>query len=152
MANEELVNIIKGLFEDILLQRGFELVDVTYRFENGRNVLRCLVDLPTGGISLEACAGLNRALGQMLEERAIICEDYVLEVASPGLDRPLRTQRDFARNMGKQIKVFLIEPINGKIEVDGTASDISEKEVTVLTRDGCLSVPLEKINKAKLII
>lgn len=152
MNNEEIVRAMEELFRDYLSERGFELIEVIYRFENGRNVLRALVDRPTGGIRLDECAGLNRELGQVLEERAVLPEHYVLEINSPGLDRPLRTQRDFARNDGKEIKVFLTEPINGRIEFDGTANGVSEKDLTLQTKDGCLVIPFAKINKAKLII
>jgi len=152
MNNEEVIGKARAVFEELLPARGFELIDVTYRYENGRNVLRALVDRPAGGITMDECAGLNRQIGDILEERAVISEIYNLEVSSPGLDRPLRTERDFARNRGKQIKVFLSEPINGKIEVDGTVGEVSSRELALLTSDGPLGVPLEKINKAKLII
>lgn len=152
MDNEAIIRATGELFREYLAERGFELIEVIYRFENGRNVLRALVDRPTGGITLDECAGLNRELGQLLEERAVLPEQYVLEVNSPGLDRPLRTQRDFARNEGKEIKVFLTEPINGRIEIDGTAGGVTGKELTLLTSKGPVAIPFEKINKAKLII
>lgn len=152
MNNEELIRKIQDLFTAFLAQRGFELIDLTYRFENGRNILRLLVDRPAGGITLDECAGLNRELGQMLEETNLIPEHYYLELNSPGLDRPLTQERDFARNMGKEIKVFLREAINGRIEVDGTISALSAGELTLLTKDGCFVAPFDKIHKAKLII
>lgn len=152
MDNQELITRVEPIIKDFLEERGFELVELTYRYENGRNVLRALVDLPTGGINLDQCAGLNRELGDILEQQQVMPEGYDLEVNSPGLDRPLLTERDFARNLGKQIKVFLTEPINGKIEVDGTATEVSAEEVTFLTSNGPVSLPLSKINKGKLII
>jgi ribosome maturation factor RimP len=152
MDNEAIISQVDGIFRDYLETRGFELIDLTYRFENGRNVLRALVDLPTGGITIRECAELNRELGTLLEGKDIIPAEYDLEVNSPGLDRPLRTERDFARNKGKQIKVFLSEEINGKIEVDGAVNEVSAEEVTLMTRDGFASIPFNKINKAKILI
>ena len=152
MRNEELINQIAAVFKEQLNTAGFELIELTFRFENGRNVLRMLADRPMGRISLGECARLNRELGQLLEERGLIPEGYVLEINSPGLDRPLRTEGDFARNKGNEIKVFLTEPINGRIEVDGTVSEVSPEGVALLTGDGCVSLPLAKINKAKLIL
>jgi ribosome maturation factor RimP len=152
MYNEEVIKRVEGLFKDRLEPQGFELVALTYRYENGRNVLRGLVDRPAGGITIAECAGFNRELGLLLEEKDVIPEEYVLEIASPGLDRPLCTERDFARNKGKKIKVFLSEPINGRIEVDGTVGEVSPTGVLLLTGDGCLTVPFGTINKAKRII
>ena len=152
MANEELIERVRQVCVECMAARGFELIDLTYRFENGRNMLRVLADRLAGGINLDECASVSRQIGAILEERDTIPEAYFMEVSSPGLDRPLRTERDFARNRGKQIKVFLSEPINGKIEVDGTIGGVSSLELSLLTEEGPLGVPLSKINKAKLII
>jgi ribosome maturation factor RimP len=129
-----------------------ELVELVYRFEGQGMVLRVIADYPQGGVSMGECSRLNRAIGDLLEEKNVIDSYYILEVCSPGLDRPLRSRRDFKRCASKSVKCFLKEPINGKIEWDGVIADVSDTRVVLNTPAGVLDIPLEKINKAKQII
>jgi ribosome maturation factor RimP len=152
MKNEQLSAELERCIGDFLSARGLELVEIIFRPEGQGTVLRLLVDLPMGGISLGECAGLNRAIGDMLEEKNIIDSRYTLEVCSPGFDRPLRVIRDFERCRSNAVKCFLKEPINGKIEWDGVIMDVKDSLVVLQTKQGALELPIEKINKAKQII
>src|SRR3990167_9523060 len=87
---------VRGLTEPLLAEQGVELVELMYRREGRGMVLRFLVHTP-GGITLDRCAALNRALSDRLDAGGFLDEPYLLEVASPGLDRPLSTRRDFER-------------------------------------------------------
>lgn len=152
MSNEELIARLQDVIGGYLSGLGLELVELIYRFEGRGLVLRITADYPHGGISMGECSRLNRQIGDLLEERQMIDAHYILEVCSPGLDRPLRTARDFERCVSRAVKCFLKEPINGKIEWDGTIADVSDTRVVLRTREGCLDIPLEKINKAKQMI
>ncbi len=152
MNKEELVLELKIILEDFLLPRGFELVELICRYEGRDLVLRILVDKPAGGINLDACAGINRDIGFMLDEKNIIPDGYILEVSSPGLDRLLKIENDFRRCLNKPAKFFLRDFINGKLELDGVISKVEPGNISIDTGAGLIQVPLDKINKAKQII
>jgi ribosome maturation factor RimP len=151
MKNEQLIAELEKVISEFLASHGLELVELVYRFEGQGNVLRVMADYPQGGISMGECSRLNRAIGDILEEKNVIDARYILEVCSPGLDRPLRNRSDFKRCSSKSVKCFLKEPINGKIEWDGVIDAVSETHVVLNTREGVLDIPLETINKAKQI-
>lgn len=140
------------LVAGMLRERGMELVALGIRREGWRLVVSVLADKPEGGISLEECAGLNRCLGEALDAAALIGDSYLLEVSSPGLDRPLKTSRDFQRHLNKPAKFFLNGQINGRIEWDGTIQQVREDLVVISTSSGLLEIPFAIINKAKLLI
>jgi ribosome maturation factor RimP len=152
MNKEQVISELEKLIGEFLSTHGLELVELVYRAEGQGMVLRVMADYPQGGISMGECSRLNRAIGDMLEDMNVIDSYYILEVCSPGLDRPLRTGRDFRRCASKSVKCFLKEPINGKIEWDGVIADVSDTRVVLRTPQGVLDIPLEKINKAKQII
>ncbi len=140
---------LKGIIQPVLDQDNIELVELTFARGRGNSLLRLLVDRRDGAISVEDCARLNRRLGDLLDERNVIQGSYLLEVSSPGLDRPLKTKNDFLRCVGKQVKFFLNEAINGKIETDGVISKVEGESVIIDTGAGALAIPLSKIIKAK---
>ena len=97
---EEYEQKTEKLLEPILEANHFELVDVEYVKEGGSWYLRAYIDKP-GGITVDDCEIVNRALGDLLDEHDFIEESYILEVSSPGLGRPLKKERDFARSLGE---------------------------------------------------
>lgn len=147
-GNEELIEEIRGLIQPVLAGYEAELIDLIYRHEGRRLVLRFLVDHP-GGVTLEECSEMNRQIGRLLDERNLITEKYYLEVCSPGLDRPLVTQRDFERAHGELITILTCDDrkMTGRITVVGQAS------VTITTdRDNVREVRFGDIKKAKRVI
>jgi ribosome maturation factor RimP len=144
---KEIVEKVEELVSNLLQEKVIELVDITYKRESGGMVLRLLVD-KEGGITLGDCAYLNEEIGNMLEQEDAIPEKYMLEVSSPGLDRPLKTRRDFERAMGKKIHVHTYEPINDKRDCEGTVKSVDDEKVIIDE----VVIPLKKISKAKLKI
>lgn len=147
ILTERLQQVITPALEDLQA----ELVELDLVRTSGQVIVRLLVDKSGAGINLDECALINRRLGDIIEEQGIIADRYVLEVSSPGIDRPLRSKRDFARNPGKLVKLFLREPVNGKIEWDGIIRNVSEIEVTVEIEGQLVVIPLSMINKGKLL-
>lgn len=140
------------LFGQIFFASGFELVDLIYRPEGGKLVLRILVDRLAGGINLDECAQINRKISQVLEEKELIASDYILEVSSPGLDRPLAGQRDFERSLNKEAVFYLNDLLNGKCQWQGIIHQAHPASVFLKVVDEILEIPLTKINKAQLVI
>ncbi|MFA5436978.1 MAG: ribosome maturation factor RimP [Candidatus Omnitrophota bacterium] len=152
MGRDLLTNELDLFLRDYFRSAGFILVEAVLRYEGGGLVLRILADKPEGGINMDECAILNRDIGRFLDEKDIIRDRYMLEVASPGLDRALRTKDDFSRFLNKKARFFLNNPINGKIEWDGLIARVEEESVFVNINGENVEVPFIKINKAKLII
>lgn len=150
MDGGALTDEIKALLEEFLRGKGMELVEFGVRREGGRGlILRLLADWPEGGITLGECAGLNRQICTILDEKEILNEPYVLEVSSPGLDRPLKNKNDFLRCKNKKARFFLNDFVNGKLEWDGLVEKVDEQAVYIRRGQEQMAIPLSKINKAK---
>ncbi len=152
MDKQELINRLDALSKEYLNSRGLILVDLILRYEGGRLILRVLVDKPSGGITMDECAMLNRDLGSLLDGEGLIEDKYTLEVSSPGLDRPLKGRDDFLRALNKEVRFFLSEPVNDRIEWDGFVENADEDKVSVRAKERIIEIPYLKINKSKLII
>ena len=152
MDNLAIVDKVKEAVTSILKEHQIELVDITYRREKGQKVLRILVD-KSGGITLDECGWLNSRVGWMLDGSNIIAERYILEVSSPGVDRPLKTPQDFARAAGKLVKIITSVPIKGENLYIGRLKGVNSEKVIVETEEGkSFVISLDKITKARLEI
>ncbi len=152
MYREDVVLRLKETVDGYLSSQGLELVELFYRQEAGDYRLRFLVDRHEGGISLGECARLNKEIGSILDAGDILQARYILEVSSPGLDRPLKTRSDFQRYLNKEARFFLNIQVSGKIEHAGIIRQAKDESVVVETKDGIIEIPLIGINKAKQII
>ena len=144
----EVVDKIEELISPFLREEDVELVEIVYKKTAGRMLLRLLLD-KAEGINLEECSNLNRKIGEALDELNLIDEPYILEISSPGLDRPLESAADFKRAMGKQVKVVLNSEIEGKGVWTGEVVGVNGRNVAIKTEDKRLEIPLDKIIKAK---
>ncbi len=152
MDRAAIVDQVRQVLAGYLEGRGLDLVDIVCRYEGGELFLRIFVDWPEGGIALQDCARLNKEIAEMLDEKNILEQRYTLEVSSPGLDRPLKIEKDFRRCKGKKIKFFLNEPVNGKLEWDGVIDSVSDGLVYIKANDTAIEIHLSKINKAKQLL
>ena len=152
MDNEGLVNKIKALISDTFQGKGIELVELSYRRRQEGMVLSFSVDKPDG-ITLEECSQLNHEIDQLLEKTGIMNERYLLEVSSPGLDRPLRTREDFIRAIGKPVKIISRLPVDGRDVHTGELYGVNDRDVVIIGKDNLSTViSFEDINKARLDI
>ncbi|MDD5669391.1 MAG: ribosome maturation factor RimP [Candidatus Omnitrophica bacterium] len=152
LSREKIIEGLSAVFVPYLSDLGFELIDLLYRYEGRIPAIRLLIDKKGGGISLQECSELNRSLGRVLEEKEFFeGGSFILEVNSPGLDRPLVTARDFQRCREKTVHVFVREPIEGRYEFEGVLLDAGEEGITVQTVGGPVRIPLTAITKGKQI-
>lgn len=143
---------VRELAEPLLAERGVELVELTLARHGREPVVRVLVQTATG-ITLDECAALNRALSERLDESGVMAEPYVLEVASPGLDRPLASRRDFERARGRSVTVELVERFAGRGQLVGDVASADEMTVTLETkRWGTVTLPFTNIRRAVLTL
>lgn len=106
------------LLMPIIEENRFELVDVEYVKEAGTFYLRAYVDKP-GGITIDDCELVSRALSDLLDQEDFIEDAYILEVSSPGLTRPFKKENDYKRNLGNKIEVKLYQMRDKKKEYEG---------------------------------
>jgi len=150
MQKNDVIDKIKDIVSNILQDNGIELIDITYRRESGGNVLRISADTERG-ITIDECARMNEIISDALDESNVIEDKYILEVSSPGLDRPLKLKNDFLRVKGKKVRVHTYMAIDNKKEFIGNLEDASEKEVSILTDSGArVAIPFDKISSARL--
>ena len=124
--------------EEILLpiveEYGFELVDVEYVKEGSNWYLRAYIDKP-GGIGVNDCEAVSRRLSDILDEKDYIEDSYILEVSSPGLGRPLKKEKDFARSLGEEVEVRTYRAIDRQKEFIGILKDYDKDTVTIEYED-----------------
>ncbi|MCI8598783.1 MAG: ribosome maturation factor RimP [Lachnospiraceae bacterium] len=120
------------LITPIIEANHFELVDVEYVKEGGTWYLRAYIDKP-GGITVDDCEIVNRALSDLLDEEDFIEESYILEVSSPGLGRPLKKEKDFLRSMGKDVEIRTYRMIDKQKEFRGVLKAYDKDTVTIVT-------------------
>ncbi len=147
---KKIINEVSPLVEGFLHESGMEMVDLEFRFESGRWTLRIFID-KEGGVTVDDCANVNKELGYLIEAKNIIDYHYVLEVSSPGLNRPLKKEKDFMRSIGKMIKLELARPVNKKSKFTGRLTNVREGMISLSVDDGGLvELPLREIDKARV--
>jgi len=142
---------IKQLVLPILREEDLELVEIRFLHSGPAWSLRVFVD-KSGGVTIDQCASISRRISDRLDTTDIIAHRYVLEVSSPGLDRPLRNREDFERKIGEEVKINLKQEINGTLQIEGRILRLAGDEVILSGRDSQINIALEKIIEAKIII
>ena len=151
MKKTPIYQLVIDLTEPTLQGSEIKLVDVEYK-KIGKNwTLRVLID-KNQGVTVFDCQKLSREIEDLIEIHELIKDHYVLEVSSPGLDRPLKKESDFIRNKGKQIQVNTYSPINNSEINTGTIRDFSNSTLFLENKKDTLEIPLINIMQAKLII
>ena len=124
----------EALLAPMMEEYGFELVDVEYVKEGGNWYLRAYIDKP-GGITIDDCEMVSRRLSDILDEEDYIEESYTLEISSPGLGRPLRKEKDFARSIGQEVEIRLFRAIDHEKEFTGILKAYDKETITIETED-----------------
>jgi ribosome maturation factor RimP len=131
---EEYEQLTEELVMPIIEQNNFELVDVEYVKEASNYYLRIYID-KAGGITVDDCEIVSRALGDLLDAKDFIEESYVLEVSSPGLGRPLKKEKDFKRSIGMEVEIHLYKAIDRQKDYTGVLIAYSDDDVTIAVDD-----------------
>jgi ribosome maturation factor RimP len=145
MSEDERVTRIEQVIQPVLRDYGLELVDVEWRAHGPRGVLRVFID-KLGGVGVDDLARVSRQMGDLLDVEDIIPERYDLEVSSPGLDRPLRKEREFRWARGKRIRCWLAD---GR-DVTGRLVDVHEDTLVLEDDGGGQTLPRADVRKARL--
>ncbi|OGP95171.1 MAG: hypothetical protein A2157_18175 [Deltaproteobacteria bacterium RBG_16_47_11] len=151
MTEREIVNRVCAMIHPIVLNEGMEVVDIEYRRESGGWVLRLILD-KEGGVTLDDCTRVSQEVGRSLDIEDIIQTSYALEVSSPGLTRPLKTEKDFMKYRHRLVKVKTVDPIQNRRQFKGKLMEVSENGVEIEVDGGIFQIPLSNVAKANLEI
>jgi len=147
---EILISRLTTLLEPVVTELGLELVEIQFRREASGWVLRLIID-KEAGVSLDDCTEVSQEVGRLLEVEDPIDHSYRLEVSSPGLERPLRREKDYLRFVGRKAKIKTKEPVDGQRVFIGTIEQFHDRVLTLETDRGKMSLPLDMIAKARLV-
>lgn len=141
---------LRTLVAGIIENEGIDLLEIATGGGRGNRIIRFFVDRD-GGIGVDECARLSRELSDVLDfhQDDLGLDRYRLEVSSPGIDRPLRSETDFSRNVGRMVTMThrTDEGISG---LEGRIKGIQDSEVIVTTDEGETVVPLSAVEQAKI--
>lgn len=153
MANKRgILNITKESGELIASELGYELVDVEYVKEGDYFFLRVYIH-KAGGITLDDCKTFTEKLSLILDEEDPTNDAYFLEISSPGLDRPLKTDKDYERNLGKEVELKLYKTFENRKKIEGILTSYNEEQLDIETEDGkVLNIPRDIVSLMKLVI
>ncbi len=145
---------VKEIAEPIVTAQGLNLVDIEYIKEGANWILRVFIENEKGELNIDNCKIISKLLSKELDRVNPINNSYILEVSSPGIERPLKDASDYKRFSGKLIRVKTYVPINGKKEVIGKLEGISNDiiKINIGDKKGVVEIPLNKIAQANLTI
>lgn len=147
----DVIDRIKEIAERYGDERDIEIVDITFRRESQGLVLRILAE-KREGIKVSECEEFNLYLSDALDKEDVIQDRYVLEVASPGLDRPIKSDRDFERAMGKMLEITSYERIDDRKTHEGRLIGMDKEKIVVEHNGVSTVIPRDKIALARLKI
>ena len=150
MASSNIETKIENLLKNIIENIGYELYDVRYEKEGKDFYLRIIIDKPEG-IDINDCETVNNAINDILDEADYIKDQYFLEVSSPGLERILRKDKHYEKQIGNEISLKLFKPINKQKELIGILQEYNNDDLTIKVEDETLKINLKDIAIAKTV-
>jgi ribosome maturation factor RimP len=145
MPEEDRIERIEEIVTPVVRDHGLELVDLEWRAHGPRGLLRVYVDKP-GGVGIRDCERVSREIGDVLDVSDVIEHRYDLEVSSPGLDRPLRKEREYRWAVGKRVKCWVAEGS----DVTGRLVAVTDDRLVVDVEGVAHEVPRSQVRKARL--
>jgi ribosome maturation factor RimP len=144
---------MRGLIEPVVEDSGCELVDATLTRGPQPWLLRVTIDTPLGDgrVSVDRCAEVSREIASQLDAAGAISASYRLEVSSPGLDRMLSREKDFARACGSEVQIETRAPRDGRRRFRGLLREFDGKVAMLLVDGREVAIPFEDVAKANAI-
>jgi ribosome maturation factor RimP len=150
METAALIRQVWQLLEPDLRDIGYELIEVEYSRQGGAALLRLFIDKEGGGITLDDCTRATRVLNPLLDEATFINGRYLLEVSSPGWNRPVRKLEHFQRVVGETLRVSTHAPAEGRTKFKGVLKQVDTDMVVLDVSGQEVTLHLENIKKARL--
>lgn len=157
MAKERITDVIYQMALPLADSHGLDIYEVEYKKEGSDYVLRVILDTKpeseTEYVSINDCEEVSRALSDLLDEKDPIKEAYMLEVTSPGLDRPLKKEEDFVRFKGKSVDIGLYKAVNGSKVISGELVSKQDGVITIILPDGSnCEINQDSVSSVKLTV
>lgn len=152
MKRVGVVQQLEEMLRPIAARMGLETVGVELAGESHRTILRVLMDRPEGGITVEECARVNESLSRQLDLYDIFAHPYTLEVSSPGLDRPLRSDADFRRFAGRKAEIHTYAPVEGQRRFRGLLLGMLGEAVVLQVEQKQVQLARDQIAQARLVV
>ena len=149
--NEAMEQRIALLVEPLVSEKGLELVNVEYIKEGAHWYLRLYID-KDGGVDMDDCSGVSHAVSEMLDEKNPIPQAYMLEVSSPGLERPLKKEEDFIRFKGSLVAVHTTALFQGYKEFSGILVGLIDDDIVLEYEDKRIAIPRSLTKKTHLAL
>lgn len=146
---EESIEKIEKIVLPVLKEMDLELVDIEYLQEGGYWYVRIYIEKLDGDVSLDDCAKVSMAVEDDIDK--LIDKKFFLEISSPGVERPLKREKDYIRFTGSKIKVSLKHKINEKKNFEGILSKFENDTVFLMTDNEELEIPFKEVRKANLV-
>lgn len=149
----KIADLIYEMVEPIAAEEQVELVDVVYVKEGGQFILRVFIDKEEG-VSLDDCQNVSRKLSDLLDEKDPIQDAYMLEVSSPGIDRPLKKDQDFVRFAGHNVDISTYTPVYGK-KKKFTAELVGLKDDQIVVKvddEEEIEIPRDQVSQVRLAV
>jgi ribosome maturation factor RimP len=141
---------IEGLLHDVVEAKGLELLHVEYRPRGATSLLKVYVD-KLGGVNLEDCERVSKHISVLLDVEDLIPHHYVLEVSSPGIERPLFRESDYQRFIGKEIRLMTTEKIENRRKFTGFIRNLTKGILSLECDEKTYQIPFGKIKEANLV-
>lgn len=142
---------IERIIGPALEEMGFGIVRITMGGGNRKRLQVMIERMDDQNLTLDNCADVSRAISALLDVEDPIEENYMLEVSSPGLDRPLVKLKDFVRFQGQDIQLELHNLLDGRKRFSGNLTQVEGEDITLTHEDGVTVIPYAEILKAKLV-
>ena len=151
MSKKNIVSSVRKITEEILESTDIELFDIEYVKERPFKYLKVYIDKP-GGITVDDTADISRVLNKKLDEVDLIKEQYFLEVSSPGVERPFKTEKDYLRNLNKLVEARLYKAIDDKKTVKGILMEKNENNIVIKSGEDIFTIELKDLAKINRVI
>lgn len=152
MKKKRVVDIVSELVQPFVSEKDLELVDVEFVKEGPDRYLRVIIDKEEG-VSIDDCGEVSLFISKKMDELDPIEENYFLEVTSPGVERPLKKDKDFERFAGRTVQVKLYQPIDGQKILEGTLVGLFDNTIKLEVSEGqVVEIPKSKASLVKLVV
>jgi ribosome maturation factor RimP len=142
---------ITPAIESLLRRTGIELYEIKYVRAGKRSILRVFID-KEAGVTIDDCENASKDISMLLDVENFSNQPYTLEVSSPGLDRPLRRERDYTRVIGQRVRLQVKEADGRQVTVDGTLTACGDGTAMLLINDAVRPIALESVVSGKVEI
>ena len=149
METGSLAEAVEAVVAPVADTHGLTVVDVDVRGGGRRQIVRVAVDRP-GGVGVEDCQRLSREIGDLLDVEDLVRGSYDLEVSSPGLDRELRKEREWRWAIGRRVRMWTREPVEGRREMVGRLVEVEATYVGLAGPPAPIRVLRALVTKARL--